>query len=229
MHGGPYLHVPKDQLANGFMQYYGQDVIASSSDPSQPYDFSVDPSSSLLKSALPAASNFFFYNKVGNIGFMGYSGANSYDEQAAYFTEACTWASSADLDVFLLLGHWNTDNLGCEAEVTVPAIYDEFMNLDACKPIASKMKYFMGHMHCNQVTSPDLGFMVGGMGMAETSCTGMYGVTAVDSTNGSFNVYYFPLAVVDSFDNYDTILSCFKEKGVSGCYDLATLWSSTPL
>lgn len=225
VNGQPSLHVPKDQLGNGFMQFYGQDVIASSSDSSQPYDFTNDPDDGIL----PAASNFFFYNKVGNIGFIGYSGAYAYEDQLTYLDEACTWASTADLDVFLILGHWNGAGDGCDANSTVPALYEELIALPSCEPVASKMKYFMGHKHCNHVTTADVGFMVGAMGMKDSGCTGEFGIPVVDSTDGYFKVYYFPIAQYDSFDNYDEVLSCFQEKGVSGCYDLATLWSSTSL
>jgi hypothetical protein len=231
VHGAPFLHVPNDQLGNGFMQFYGQDVIASKEKSSLPFDFSVNPDdSSITKSALPAASNFMFYNQVGNLGFIGYSGAYAYEDQVNYFTEACSWAAQSDsIDILLLLGHWNSDGDGCEADVTVPELYTELLALPACQQVASKMRYFMGHKHCNQVTLADIGFMVGAQGMKDASCNGQFGIPVVDTMNGKFNVYYFPIAEVDSFDNYDEILSCFKAKGVSGCYDLATLWSSTPL
>jgi len=63
----PSLEVPSDQLGNGFMQYYGQDVIASvASGSSTPYDFSISPTAGTRGSSerLPLASNYFFYNKV---------------------------------------------------------------------------------------------------------------------------------------------------------------------
>lgn len=231
VNGAPYLHVPKDQVGNGFMQFYGQDVMASKENANAPFDFSVDPDdSTIFQSALPPASNFFSYNQVGNIGFIAYSGAYSYENQASYFTEACTWAAQTEsIDVVLLLGHWNSDGMGCDADATVPAIYTELLALPACQEISSKIRYFMGHKHCNEVTLTDVGFMIGAQGMYDSSCTGQFGFNVVDTSDDKFKVYYFPIAELDSFDNYDEILSCLKSKGVSGCYDLATLWSSTPL
>ena len=81
----------------------------------------------------------------------------------------------------------------------------------------------------NTVTSPDLGFMVGAMGMMDASCTGQFGIPVLDTFDGKLNVYYFPINELNSYDNYDKIVSCFQERGISGCYHLATLWSSTPL
>ena len=79
---------------------------------------------------------------------------------SAYFTEACEWASSAGVDVLLLLGHWNSEGDGCTADAAVPAAYQELIKLPACAAVSSKMKYFMGHKHCNYVTETDIGFMV---------------------------------------------------------------------
>ena len=62
-----------------------------------------------------------------------------------------------------------------------------------------------------------------------SGCGGAFGFTVVDSTNGTLKVYYFPIAQANEFDNYDTIVNCISTNGVSGCYHLATLWSSTPL
>ena len=42
----------------------------------------------------------------------------------------------------------------------VPATYHEILSLPACAPIADRMKYFMGHEHCNKVVEKDVGFMV---------------------------------------------------------------------
>lgn len=233
----PVLEVPADQLGNGFMQFYGQDVVASiqqnAAGSTSPYDFSVSPTTGTRGSTarLPKASDFFFYNKMGNIGFIGYSGTYTFAEMTAYFNDACTWATSADVDVLLLLGHWNGEGDGCPADASVPAAYKELMSLPACAAVAPKMKYFMGHKHCNYVTETDIGFMVGAVGMADSDCVGTFGIPVVDSTDGKFNVYYFPISQAGSsgFDNYDGTLSCFLANGVSGCYHLAQLWSSTSL
>ena len=95
------------------------------------------------------------------------------------------------------------------------------------------MKYFMGHEHCNTITEPDLGYMVGANGMAGCGEWGLPVVDTTDSSDGSFKMYYFQLftapGVRNNFtqptDNFDEIASCFRENGVSGCYHLATRWA----
>ena len=108
------------------------------------------------------------------------------------------------------------------------AVYAELKALPACEAVASKMKYFVGHKHCNYVMEPNVGFMVGAQGMSDSAeCGGTYGIPVLDTTEGTFKVFYFPIYdLVKSIDNYDKVLSCFKEKGVSGCYDLAEVWAA---
>jgi hypothetical protein len=77
-----------------------------------------------------------------------------------YFTEACTWATQANVDTILLLGHWDGSGDGCPSDASVPAAYKELTNLPACAAVSSKIKYFMGHKHCNYVAETDVGFMV---------------------------------------------------------------------
>jgi hypothetical protein len=232
VNASPKLWVKKDQLGNGFMQFYGQDVAASEINPAVPYDFSKNPDSADT-SALnyPAGSNFFYYNQVGNVGFMGYSGAHNYDEMVPYFEEACNWASTTSgIDAFLILGHWNSDGDGCASDMTVPSVYTNIAQLPACAPVASKMKYMLGHKHCNIIMDANVGFMVGGMGMSDASaCGGSFGIPVVDTTGGTFKVYFFPVNQAQEFDNYDTILNCINQNGVSGCYHLAEEWSNVPL
>jgi len=229
VNSAPKLYVPNDQLGNGFMQFYGQDTVAATA--TSPFDFSADPDGVNKGSEnLPPASNFFFYNKVGNTAFIGYSGAHTFDSMTTYFDDACTWAAESNPDVLLILGHWNSDGDGCESEATVPLIYQEISNLASCAPVKDKIRYFMGHKHCNMVTEKDVGFMVGAQGMSDaTGCGGNYGIPIVDTTGGTFKVYYFPIAQANEYDNFDTMLSCFKTNGVSGCYHLATLWAETTL
>ena len=71
VNSAPKLYVPNDQLGNGFMQFYAQDTIAATA--TSPFDFSNDPDapSDNQSENLPAASNYFFYNQVGNTAFIG--------------------------------------------------------------------------------------------------------------------------------------------------------------
>ena len=91
------------------MQFYGQDTIASkSSDTAAPFDFQNDPDGpNKGRNNLPVASNFFFYHKIGNVAFIGYSGGHSYESQIGFFDEACTWATSTNPSSVVLLNHWN--------------------------------------------------------------------------------------------------------------------------
>mmetsp|Transcript_10997 Transcript_10997/g.16760 ORF Transcript_10997/g.16760 Transcript_10997/m.16760 type:complete len:515 (-) Transcript_10997:175-1719(-) len=231
INASPKLWTKKDQLGNGFMQFYAQDVAASEVDPTVPFDFSKDPDAPDTNAEnLPPASNYFYYNQVGNVGFIGYSGAHTWEESEGYFTEACTWASSTPgISTLLLLGHWNSDGDGCDSEMTVPEVYKSIASLPACEPVASKMRYMLGHKHCNMVMEEGAGFMVGGIGMSDYQCGGDFGIPVVDTTGGSFKVYYFPVQgawPTDKVDNYNEVLSCITENGVSGCYHLAVEWAN---
>jgi hypothetical protein len=102
--------------------------------------------------------------------------------------------------------------------------------MPSCAPLASKIRYFMGHKLCNIATEANVGFMVGAQDMSDaTSCGGAFGIPIVDTTGGSFKVYYFHIAQANQFDNYNNILSCIQSSGVSGCYHLATLWADVAL
>ena len=112
----------------------------------------------------------------------------------------------------MLEGHWNSDGDGCSADMTVPEVYASIASLPACNPVASKMRYMLGHKHCNevylisiqwkfyyivlflfQVIDPNVGFMVGGWGMSDHSCGGSFGLPIVDTTGGQFRILYLPL------------------------------------
>jgi hypothetical protein len=49
------------QLANGFMQMYAQDVVASLQAEPTPYDFSRNPDSPAEATNIPPASDFFWF------------------------------------------------------------------------------------------------------------------------------------------------------------------------
>ena len=233
----PDWYVQGDQLGNGFMQYYGIDTLAATD--KSPFDFSVDPDDKNPDDPnrgaynIPPANNFFYYNQLGNTGFIGFSGAHAYGDMKPYFVEACKWAAAPEnnIDVVLLGGHWHSEGTGCEESSTTPEVYEELKALPECAPIANKLKYFEGHKHCNEVRETDVGFMVGGMGMTDAGCGGALGLPIVDTTGGSFKVYYFPiqnLKIGQTQNQYDEVLECLRAKGVSQCYHLATKWSEVP-
>lgn len=176
---------------------------------------------------------------MGNVAFIGFSGAQAYTDTVPYLEEACEWAARPENDpsAILLMGHWDKDGSGCEAEMTVPGLLSELAGLPVCAPLMKKFKYFEGHTHCNQIMEPDLGFMVGAMGMGPSvACDDSFGIPVLDTTDDHFQMYYFPIKSRagpkkegEEYDNYDATLTCFKEHGVSGCYHLANVWSYTPL
>ncbi len=236
VHGNPDRWTIDDQQGNGFMQFYGQDTLAATtSTTSEPYDFAVNPDDSSKKGPenLPHGKNFFFYNKLGNTAFIGFSGAHAYANQQKHFEEACEWLSSANPDVVLLLGHYNTAAGGCDDQTTVPAVYKEITALPSCAPYAQKFRYFMGHKHCNIITKKDVGFLIGGQGMGNddvsSTCGGEYGFAIVDTTQKRFRVYYFAIAKVNEYDHYTKIINCINANGIINCYHLAQLWADVAI
>jgi len=218
----------------GFYQWYAQDTAASLAAPLIPYDYSVNVAApDATAHTLPPATNLFTYHKLGNIVFIGFSGAHEYKAQESLFVDACNYAVSAGADAVLLQGHWDVPGDGAPEGASVPEVFELIKALPSCQPIASKMKYFEGHKHCNVVKEADVGFMVGAQGMSDSSdCGGVFGIPVVDTTDGRFRVYYFEInnEKVGS-DYFEETLKCFADKGVSSCYDLPSVvkWADVPL
>jgi hypothetical protein len=85
------------------MQWYAQDSAAALTNPL--FDFSVNPDSSdNVEARLPVMDNFFWYNVLGNIGVMGYSGAYHYDDVKPRFEEACDFFVESAVSVAFLVG-----------------------------------------------------------------------------------------------------------------------------
>ena len=94
---------------------------------------------------------------------MSYSGAHTLEATIPYFEEACEYMTQTNPSVILLLGHWNTKGLGCTSDMNVPDTYREIIDtIPQCnnEGIRDKLRYIMGHMHCNVVVEDDVGFMV---------------------------------------------------------------------
>ena len=107
----------------------------------------------------------------------------------------------------------------------MPEVYKDISKLAECAAVKDRMRYLMGHQHCNKVVEPGVGFMVGGAGM---SGCGQFGVTVLDSSPAAgaaasatpLSVYHFRINSDDGPDYYNQTAECFRQKGVSGCYDL---------
>lgn len=228
--GTPYLTSSKDQFGNGFMQYYAQDVQASvvPGHDVNFLDFSVNPDNSSTYHKLAKPENFFFYNRIGNTAFVGFSGGHSYASTKPYFQEACAWLGTQNVALALLVGHWNEPNLGCDKDMTVPAVYDEIKAMPGCAKLGKKLKYLMGHVHCNEVTQAETGFMLGGQGMADNKCN-EFGLPVIDTTGGRARIMYFPVRNLSGLNNFTALNTCLQQRGYSGCTQFAKPFLDVPL
>jgi hypothetical protein len=239
--GAPAVGAAADQYANGHMQWYAQDAkSAQASETSSdhvPFDFSVEPGRAIdKKKDLPTLSNSFFYNQIGNVGVIGYSGAYTFTEATPYFKEACAWLGDQDptkMKMGVIVGHWDVSGLGCDSDMAGPALYEEVSKFPGCDTFDQKgmLKFVMGHTHCN-VPHPhgkvDTGFMVAGQGME--GC-GNFGIPIIDTTEDRVRFWHFEIVSKEGKDNYDAIMQCVQSKpnGWRDCTDLAESWLDQPL
>eukprot|EP00035_Acanthoeca_spectabilis_P038820 m.56504 g.56504 ORF g.56504 m.56504 type:complete len:437 (-) comp9305_c0_seq1:23-1333(-) len=234
--GLPVAKSTKDQFGNGFLQYYGQDVMAGKANLAVPYDLSANPDD---HGALPTFSNFFFYNKIGNVGFIGFSGAHSEAESASAFEEACSYFEQGPQPaVIYLMGHWNTEGLGCSPGMHSSAVFSRVAKLQGCNH--GTLRYTMGHDHCNRPAdatvraAPPVGFLLGGAGVRGNfmGCN-TFGFAYVSTTSTRELVVGFELAspygTGGGMDKYDEIVACFEAHGAAGCLHYGTVWRNTSI
>lgn len=173
--GTPRTATRWDQFANGFVQWHAQDTLAAAAlrpgDRAPPFDFSNDPDEGRLSGQpfggqKPALANTFWHHSIGNVGFVGFSGAYTYEDTLPHVRQACaSLGAQPDVRLLVLLGHWDVDNMGCKLSMDVPAYFERVSALPGCSGFAARglLKFFMGHTHCN-VPHPhghvDTGFMV---------------------------------------------------------------------
>eukprot|EP00448_Togula_jolla_P000430 CAMPEP_0170614856 /NCGR_PEP_ID=MMETSP0224-20130122/25027_1 /TAXON_ID=285029 /ORGANISM="Togula jolla, Strain CCCM 725" /LENGTH=420 /DNA_ID=CAMNT_0010940549 /DNA_START=240 /DNA_END=1502 /DNA_ORIENTATION=- len=235
VYGAPALSSVADQCGYGHMQYYAQDtkasISASTGASPVPFDFSVDPDKDRWFGHgcnLPAFNNSFWYHQIGNVALVGQSGAYSLEETRPFMEEACEWLSEQpDLELAVLLGHWDVPGMGASDEMAMPTWYSEMAAESGCAKLQRRgiLKFVVGHTHCNGPlphTNGD-GFRVAGFGME--GC-GDYGVPILDTTSGRARIWYFNTATDEL---YNAVLSCVKLKGWRECTSLATLWMDQPI
>eukprot|EP00392_Amoebophrya_sp_AT5.2_P016481 g16743.t1 len=191
LEGAPVRATSQDQCGNGFVQYYGQDVKAALdlegvSRPA-PYDLSIDPviPGNPKLCAYTARENSFFYNVVGNIGFIGYSAVHSWESQKADFGTACAkFFADSDVDLVFVLGHWNKQGAGTLENTdllnTTRLVVESFPSTCGALHEEGRVTFAMGHEHCahpvvnNYMTSGSTaartGFLVGSFGMDDWVC-----------------------------------------------------------
>jgi hypothetical protein len=229
--GTPWLAQPKiDSTGNGFFQYYGQDTLASVQ--SFPYNFSVNPDKEDIfdhYDLLPDFSNFFFYNTIGSVGYIGYSGAHFLSDLMPHLQEACTYFAAQNTSWVFLVGHWNTEGDGSALNMTTNYLYRAtLLQLDGCKQLGShRIKYMLGHTHCNVIDEVNRGFMIGGFGMGGSlSDCADFGLPYIESTARTLEVTYFPITHrFDMWDDqYDAVLNCIQTVGLANCKELGRTW-----
>lgn len=209
----PSATLPQDQLGFGFAQWYAQDTPAA--DLAKPF-LTRPPSAARNELAhLPSAENFFFYHIIGNLGFLGYSGAHPWEAQAELFREACQYFEQEQPQQIFLLGHWNKEELGCQANMDVPSVFAALTD-GPCEAVARRMRYFMGHDHCNAPTPDGRGYLVGGGGALHGNC-GDWGVAYVDSRSspqgGAESLIAKVTLATDDTDFYPGLLHCVQGTG----------------
>lgn len=75
-------------------------------------DFSVDPDTGkTLKEKLPAIDNTVWYNMIGNVAYIGFSGAYDFADTLPYFEDACAWVEREQPVLTFVVGHWNEGNV----------------------------------------------------------------------------------------------------------------------
>lgn len=231
MMGDPWLAQPTtDSDGNGFMQYYGQDVAASLNQ--FPYNLTIDPDKENVfdhYDRLPNFENYFFYNRVGPVGFIGFSGAHFLSDLTPKLMEACSFFSQNEVQWILLVGHWNTAGSGAFLNMSTNNLYHAtLMQLPGCKEIGTeRIKYLLGHTHCNVVDDINRGFMIGGFGMGGgwQDC-GDFGIPYIEASPSNLLISYYPIAHRFDWleDGYNALLSCIETVGLSNCRELGRVW-----
>jgi len=241
--GTPVAKSAADQFGNGFFQYYGMDAHAGKTWPlTAPFNLSVPPG---LHGHLPPAGNYFYYNKIGNTGFIGYSGAHSLEEHGELFAESCSYFDTEPRpEVIFLLGHWSEPGLGCPVGMSTPEVYRTLGGLGGCNH--GTLRYVMGHTHCNRVAAvappirradgglgsqskgESVGYLIGGAGVrGDFMGCNTLGFGYFEAGNGGNELMVgFDLAN-ETHDQFDAALHCFGTKGVASCLEYGTVWRNT--
>mmetsp|Transcript_30860 Transcript_30860/g.62259 ORF Transcript_30860/g.62259 Transcript_30860/m.62259 type:complete len:304 (+) Transcript_30860:518-1429(+) len=234
--GNPRCGDRHDNFGQGQMQYYAMDSAASARAPQDDaafLSFAVDPDAQQRWGAFQNdASNFLVYHKLGNLGFLAFTGAASYAENEPHFREACAYFAKTQPAAVFVLGHWNVPGDGCPGNLSTPAVREELLKIPGCAAFGERLKYMDGHSHCNYVQArgaTPYGFMIGGHGM-DDKCAPQYGFLYADSTGGRVALHYFEVDSEKRGDRFDQILQCVQSRGgLHSCTDLADTWLDEPV
>jgi len=249
--GTQHQQGPADQFANGFMQYFPHDSMASiapvpSGLADNFFDFSGDPSVIQPDGnfTLPKESNFFWYHQLGNVGLIGFSGAGDFERSKPWLREAC---ASFDQDVLAtsgirpqtiyLIGHWTKSGAsGCSAHMGTPDAYAYVIQLPGCDH--GNVKFMMGHEHCNKKWDKPIlgaGYLIGGSGAGwgpsgpepDNKCPSI-GFVYLDTTGGREKLTLFTVWN-NGTDHFPALRDCFKERGIASCTHLGEVWTNVSL
>jgi hypothetical protein len=225
MVGHPQFRTPFDQFGNGFMQFYGQDVLASKGPNNSVnfLDFSVNPDG--YAGHLAAAHNFFQYKIVGDVGFIGYSCAYSWEEQLPFFEEACAFMGEQKPTWLMILGHWDEDGAGAATGMNVPSVVGKVEMIPGCN-VSTGLKGWMGHKHCNQVIQPGKLFMAGGSGFLHGEGPDPPGCDEAGFVYLRTTPQRMEIVMYDYTQetDYNNLLACVSKNGLGGCTQLGTVW-----
>eukprot|EP00440_Ansanella_granifera_P028054 gb/GFBE01030478.1/.p1 GENE.gb/GFBE01030478.1/~~gb/GFBE01030478.1/.p1 ORF type:complete len:465 (+),score=107.55 gb/GFBE01030478.1/:1-1395(+) len=234
--GSPGCGTPQDNFGIGQMQYYPADSVASSLAPQDDanfLDFSVDPDARAQWTTWQnVGTNFVVYHKLGNVGFLSFSGAAGFNDLKPHFQEACQYFEQSKPAVVFLLGHWNGEGMGCGSGMATPELRGELLALPGCSALGERLKYMDGHEHCNYIQergAEPFGFMIGAHGM-DDKCEAQFGFVYLDSTDGRVRLYYFEVASHSKGDRFQALLSCVQANGgLPGCVaGFAETWLDVP-
>eukprot|EP01006_Ploeotia_vitrea_P056957 TRINITY_DN68140_c1_g1_i1.p1 TRINITY_DN68140_c1_g1~~TRINITY_DN68140_c1_g1_i1.p1 ORF type:complete len:420 (+),score=31.16 TRINITY_DN68140_c1_g1_i1:23-1261(+) len=222
--GAPTRMTAMDQFGNGFMQFYGQDIMYGKNRTVDYLDFSVEPGFPHFR--LPPAHNFFQYKMIGNVGFIGYSSAYDWSEQSAFFHEACAYFDKTKPSFLWLVAHWSNCNAGCKEGMNTPVLYDRIKTIQGCNIPGFKNMY--GHTHCNTKES-DHQFLIGATGfLGDCYSAGVVYMHTFTTPTPRMQLSVFPFA---SETEYKSLTSCLQQSttGLDGCMHLSKLWLNQTL
>jgi hypothetical protein len=215
--GQPLLRTPFDQYGKGFMQYYGQDTYSGLNDPVNFLNFSRHGAN--LHDDFAVASNFFQYSTLGNVGFLGYAGAYSWEESSQMFADACQALAATDIEWLFVLGHWNDPGNGCPDGMDVPGVVAQLATLPGCAQLKTRTRGFFGHSHCNEIVTPGSLYKVGGTGfLAECEQAGFLYLSTLNET---LTMTLFDFGHDQTFT---PLYACLQSNPISACTHLGTNW-----